>query len=220
MRITHRQLRQIIREELTRGLREQDETAQGAVAMPSAKKRGIFGPRETPEDEATWNAGWRGLSKGEREIYIAGVLKGSPEALAELAGRVVRNGDYDETRFMDFLKTPYPKGGSSVFEEVVGGARPGGLSVAQSATGFSKNFSGNDRRIGVFRNLAMPRVIAPSDRVKMMERMVAANAELVAGLERVFFEGFFQDTMTGGLLMPDPERSRNLYTFVKSALGT
>lgn len=220
MRITHRQLRQIIREELTRGLREQDETVQGATAALPARKRGLFGPRETPADEAAWNAAWMGLSMGEKDIFIAGVLEGSSEGLAELAGRVIRNGDYDKTRFMDFLRTPYPKGGSAVFEEVVGGARPGGLSVAQSAAGFAKKFSGNDRRVAVFRNLAGDRIIAPSDRVKMMERMVSDNAELVAGLERVFFEGFFQDTMTGGLLMPDPERSRNLYTFVKSALGT
>lgn len=74
MRITASQLRRIIREELNRGIREADETAQGAVAMPTGDRR----PRGTASD--------RGNMEEDPE-FLKFLNRVSPVIVAGVVGR-------------------------------------------------------------------------------------------------------------------------------------
>ena len=196
MRITARQLIQIIKEELTRGISEADVTSAGVVATPSApKKRGLFGPRETPADEAAWNAEWTLLSQGEKDSFVAG-FKNDP-SFPTVVGVAVKNKDFRIMRFMDILQTPYPMGGSRVLEALVGGYPLGdgwrqraeptarGMSLARAHRIFVGFFTDNaerERELG-YPMSSLGRVVARGEGTRL-DRLVFDNARLVAALER------------------------------------
>jgi hypothetical protein len=216
MRITARQLRQIIKEELTRGIREADETSADVVAMPSApKKRGLFGSRETSADESAWNAEWTTLSQGEKDVFVAGV-KNDP-SFPTVVGVAVKNEDFDIKRFMDFLQMPYPQGGSQVFEALVGGSTARGLPLAQVVRQFAGKFSNNDQRLARLGKLGISVVSGEGTR---LDRLVYDNAPLVAALERIYVgEALYHDEYRGGLKPPRPSEAPHMAEFVAAALG-
>jgi len=216
MRITARQLRQIIKEELTRGIREADETSAGVVAMPSApKKRGLFGPRETPADEAAWNAEWTTLSQGEKDSLVA-LLKNDP-SFPTILGTAVRNKDFDITKFASFLKIPYPQGGSKEFESLVGGPTSRGMPIGTVIKQLGGKFSGNVTRANHFLKMQM-RVM--SGEGTNVDKLVQDNAYLVAALEQIYVgEGFYDDEYNGGLKVPRRSQAPHLVEFLVAALG-
>jgi hypothetical protein len=108
MRITGRQLRQIIREELHRGMHEAegDDDGTGQTKLPAEpKKRGfldkVFGPSE---ETLAWNAEWSKLSQGEKDAYVA-FVKRDPE-LPTILGTAVKNKQFDIRKFREFLDVP------------------------------------------------------------------------------------------------------------------
>ena len=216
MRITARQLRQIIKEELTRGIREEDETAAAAMAMPTApKKRGLFGPRETPADEAAWNAKWTTLSQGEKDSLVAAV-KNDPE-FPTILGTAVRNGAFDFDKFASFLKMPYPQRGSQVFESLIGGPTARGMPIGTVIKQLGGKFSGNDQRLARLGGLGISVVSGEGTK---LDRLVYYNAPLVAALERMYVgEAFYNDEYRGGLKPPRPNEAPHLAEFVVAALG-
>ena len=213
MRITQRQLRQIIREELNRSMREADETAQDVVALPpEPKKRSIFGHTPTAE-ETTWNAAWEDLSQGEKDTFLAAV-KNSPD-LPTIVGTAVRNGDFVISRFTDMLNMPYPAGGSKVFESLVGGTTARGLPIGTVIKQLADKFSNNDMRAANFAKLGIRLSGGSGTR---LDRLVYDNAYLVAGLERMYVgEGLYNDDVRGGL--KPPREGSQLAKFVYAALG-
>jgi len=219
MRITERQLLQIIKEELTRGISEADVTSAGVVATPSApKKRGLFGPRETPADEAAWNAEWTLLSQGEKDAFVAGV-KNDP-SFSTVVGVAVKNKDFRIMRFMDIIQMPYPMGGSRVLEALVGSAEARGMSLARAHRIFVGFFTDNaerERELG-YPMSSLGRVVARGEGTRL-DRLVFDNARLVAALERWAMEGLFHDEYRGGLMPLRPSEAPHMAKFVDAALG-
>lgn len=216
MRITARQLRQIIKEELNRNMNEEDETAHvkmpmGAGAQP--KKRGLFGPRETPADEVEWDSAWATLSQGEKDSLVAAIKK--DPSFPTIVGTAVRNEDFDIKAFTDFLNTPYPVGGSEAFETLVGGPTVRGMPIGTLVKQLADRFSGNDTRVHRLQGLAI-RVM--SGEGTKLDRVVYENAQLVAALERIYVgEGLYHDDYRGGL--EPPKDGSQLSKFVYAALG-
>lgn len=214
MRITARQLRQIIKEELTRGIREGDETSAAVMAMPSApKKRGLFGSRETPADEVAWNAEWSKLSQGEKDSLVAAV-KNDP-SFPTIVGTAVRNKNFNINAFTNFLNMPYPVGGSEAFEALVGGTTARGLPIGTVIGQLAGRFSGNDTRVQRLGRLGISVVSGEGTK---LDRLVYENAQLVAALERIYVgEALYHDDYRGGL--KPPKEGSQLSKFVYAALG-
>ena len=155
MKISARQLRQIIREELSRNLREEDETSAAAVKMPQndsdpyaarrayreyTKQTGSnstnpSGKEKKLRDAAileAWNEGWNASSEGERAVFV-GLVKGDPN-IASIAGDAILRGDFSDQRFADLIDLIYPEG-AGLFAKVAG----------------KDMLSGLDSKIGKFR---------------------------------------------------------------------
>ena len=216
MRITARQLRQIIKEELTRGIREEDETSAGVMSMPTApKKRGLFGPRETPADEVAWNEEVSLLSQGEKDSLVA-LLKNDPK-FPTILGTAVRNEDFDYYKFDSFLKTPYPMGGSKEFESLVGAPTARGMPIGKVIMLLARQFSGNAARANNFLKMQI-RVMSGGG--SNVDKLVRDNAYLVAALEQIYVgERFYNDEYSGGLKVPRHSEAPHLVEFLVAALG-
>ena len=228
MRITARQLRQIIKEELDRNMSEEDETAHVKMPMSDAdpsKKRSIFGPRAPSPEEAAWNAAWSELSQGEKDIFVACVKK-DPN-LPKIAGGVVRSGQFESDRFMNVLRTPYPRGGSQEFYDVVvkSGWSPRGVEVdepsekrarlTQMVNSFIFQSEGGGRaRLEALRDAGHGGLTMQSSK---LDRFVADHAELVVVLEGVFNQYF--EMKNDGDNIEVPDAGTKLYDFVVTAMG-
>jgi hypothetical protein len=224
MRITARQLRQIIKEELHRGMREADEVEMDAMAMPpEPKKRGfldkVFGPSEAL---LAWNDEWSELSQGEKDVYVAGV-KRDPN-LPKIAGDAVKNKAFDMSKFRNFLETPYP-GGSKELETAVGGrpsrtdsgdwVLPDGQRLETQSKNFASRFSERFlfTRVTYLKNLA-----SRNDKgypATAVDFILFKNADLVAVLENMFNTYIMDDEYTGRIIMP--KAGSPIYEFLRAA---
>jgi hypothetical protein len=236
MRISARQLRQIIREELHRGMSEADgdETAAGMAKMPGEpKKRGfldkVFGPSE---ESLAWSAGWSKLSQGEKDVFIAGVKK-DPE-YPTIAGNAVRNKDFNIQEFKNFLAIPVPYGGPDEIASLLGARKttsnpgrgtatsqwtiPGVGSVTNAIEALANDFTGNERRVWKLDKMTLDGEVFRGTGMKKWEKVVYDNKELVAALERHKVEDTIQDDKWegGGKL---PREGSTIFKFIMAALG-
>jgi hypothetical protein len=227
MRITARQLRQIIREELHRGLGEADEVEMGAMEMPAEpKKRGfldkVFGPSE---ETLAWNAEWSKLSQGEKDAYVA-FVKQDPE-LPTILGTAVKNKQFNTDKFREFLALPGAVG-SGELRRLLGvrekyASRPafddrlprgtGELilpdrrNFAQAISNVSHHFTTKDPqflniRAGALRQAAMFPMMEM--RPTAFDKVVYYNSYLVAALESFYREDI---KINNGRLVEPPEGS-------------
>lgn len=140
MRITEKQLRQIIKEELTRNLREEDSSA-AQMELPPASSGNPYAARTAYRDYIrstgsqssnptgrekklrdaarleAWNEAWEGLTDAEHRIYVA-LVKKDP-AVANIAGDAILQKQYNDSRFGTIIKADYPEG-AGLFTNVAG----------------------------------------------------------------------------------------------------
>ena len=213
MRITGRQLRQIIREELHRGMHEAegDDDGTGQTKLPAEpKKRGfldkVFGPSE---ETLAWNAEWSKLSQGEKDAYVA-FVKRDPE-LPTILGTAVKNKQFDIRKFREFLDVPgaYDSGelrrlvgarqkyaSRSAFDDRLPRETgplvlPGGFSLPEAINSVSYHFSTKDpRSLDLRAGALVDAAQGPMMEMKptAFDEVVYFNPYLVAALESFYRE--------------------------------
>jgi len=220
MRITGRQLRQIIREELHRGMHEAegDDDGTGQTKLPAEpKKRGfldkVFGPSE---ETLAWNAEWSKLSQGEKDAYVA-FVKRDPE-LPTIVGTAVKNKQFNIRKFREFLDVPGASG-SDELARLVGARRrplprdsagreqlgsgplvlPGGFSVKEAIDSVSYYFSTQlSSRAQYLRRAAM----GLGGEQTGFDRVLFENPDLMAALESYYREDIKINHDTGKITIP------------------
>lgn len=220
MRITGRQLRQIIREELHRGMHEAegDDDGTGQTKLPAEpKKRGfldkVFGPSE---ETLAWNAEWSKLPQGEKDVYVA-FVKRDPE-LPTIVGTAVKNKQFDIRKFREFLDVP-GAGGSDELLRLLGARRrplpvgdpgrdpraqgplvlPGGFSIKDAIDSVSYHFSTQlSSRAQYLRRAAM----GLGGKQTGFDRVLFENPDLMAALESYYREDIKIDDYTGKITIP------------------
>lgn len=143
MRITARQLRQIIREELSHSMHEgeDDETEAAAVAPtgadPYAARKALdaymqakggydTGDKKYLKLQAAanielWNETWESLNESEKRLYVA-LISDGPDLL-EVAGAAVRKKSYRDYKLRDILYgLTCPVGSGGMFGPKIAGS--------------------------------------------------------------------------------------------------
>lgn len=242
MRITGRQLRQIIREELRRGMHEAegDDDGTGQTKLPAEpKKRGfldkVFGPSE---ETLAWNAEWSKLTQGEKDAYVA-FVKQDPN-LPTILGTAVKKNEFDIRKFREFLALP-GAAGSDELRRLLGvrekyyarGVGEEGLprgtgelilpdrrNFAQAISNVSYHFTTKDPRILDIRAGRLSQAaLFPMMEMKPtgFDKVVYENSYLVAALESFYREDVKIDNYTGRITIPPKDSP--LYKFAAAVMG-